>query len=233
MLKVISSRVRKYIEYNIKNGVNIPFIESISKSAYLARRFVQLYKNCLKVYIPVHVILMILRLIRSKKNKRLSIVIRFFKGLVASALFASLFAMSIPWAYTYLDKVIKNADSSWYGFLVSFSFSWTILFESPSRWGEMSIYVLSNWFEGFTYSIYKRQYAPTIPHWDKCLFAITMGIIAKGYYEVSGKVTGKEESTVSRSDQLKDRRVSDDSDRQTKLEYAFSFILGESFKENK
>lgn len=226
VLKVISSRVKSFIEYNVKNGLTLPFIEPTSKNQYIIKRFFQLYKNCLKVYMPVHILFMILRLIRNKKNKPLSTVLRSIKGLIGSTIFATLFAMSVPLAYGYLNTVVKKVDTTWYGMMISFTFSWAILFESSSRWSEMSLYVLSNWFEGFTYSIYKRKYAPIIPHWEKYLFAITMGIISWGYYEISGKELTEEESAVFTPEQQKMMKESDEEKRKTKMEYAFSYILG-------
>lgn len=65
---------------------------------------------------------------------------------------------------------IAGPASSLHGFLVSLTFSWFILFESSSRWGEMAIWVLAQWFEGMVISLHKRKLNPNIPHFSVIFF---------------------------------------------------------------
>ena len=132
---------------------------------YLFKRFIDLNKNAGKIYLPVHLIVLLVRLKTSKQSKK-QIIWRFFKELAGSCMFASCFAMSIPTCYTSLSYVLPGANDSTAGMVVSFLFSWAILFDSSSRWGEMSLWVLAQWFEGYTYSLYKRKYLPVVPHWE-------------------------------------------------------------------
>ena len=132
---------------------------------YLFKRFIDLNKNAGKIYLPVHLIVLLIRLKTSKQSKKQTLW-RFIKEFAGSCMFASCFAMSIPCSYTSLCDVLPGRFSSTTGMLVSFLFSWAILFDSNSRWGEMSLWVLAQWFEGYTYSLYKRQYLPVVPHWE-------------------------------------------------------------------
>lgn len=131
---------------------------------YLLKRFLELNQNAAKVYLPVHLIILIMRIkkngFKNKKN-----YIRFIKEMIGSCLFASSFAMSIPSCYTSLCTNIPGLKGTYNGMIVSFLFSWAIFFDDPSRWSEMSLYVLAQWFEGYTYSLYKRQYLPPVKYW--------------------------------------------------------------------
>ena len=74
--------------------------------------------------------------------------------------------------------------------LVSFTFSLSFMLESPNRWGEMSLYVLANWFEGYGFSLLKRQYIAPIPHWEKYALMVAMGIISHAYFSPEDKSEG-------------------------------------------
>ena len=122
-------------------------------------------KNAGKVYLPVHLIVLLIRLKKAKQNRG-KVLLRALKEYLGSCMFAACFAICIPTAYSYLSTFLPNTRQTAIGNLVSFIFSWAILFDSSSRWGEMSLYVLAQWFEGFTYSLYKRKYLPVVPHWE-------------------------------------------------------------------
>lgn len=129
------------------------------------KRFATLFLNSAKIYLPVHFIVLLLRLRKAKGNK-LQILLRGIKEFIGSCLFGTCFAMSIPGSYAYISSILPRAKYSWIGNVIGFLFSWAIFFDSSSRWAEMSIYVLAQWLEGFTYSIYKRKYAPVVSHWE-------------------------------------------------------------------
>ena len=124
--------------------------------------------------------MLVLRLVKSRKNF-LPTLKRAVKEFIKSNLFAAVFAVSIPNIYTFL-KYFGRFKTSNVGFFTSFLFSFAILLESPNRWGEMSLYVLAQWLEGFTYSLYKRKYLPVIPHWEKYVLMLAMGIISYVYF---------------------------------------------------
>ena len=211
ILKKLTPEVTEVIKSNLQSGLMFPYMEAVSGQVYILKRAVQLFKNSAKIYLPVHMLFLVLRLVRSRKNRTAGTFWRALKGFVGSGLFATIFACSIPFCYSYLKTIAPNCKSSWVGMGVSFTFCWAIFFESSTRWGEMSMYVLAQWFEGYVYSLYKRQFLPVIPHWEKYLLMLAFGIISWGYYEDSLPVAG-----------------SDDSGRKTKLEIAFDFIVGPS-----
>ena len=129
---------------------------------YLLSRFKGLYLNASMIYTPVHLILLLIRYKRLLKEPGSSMY-HFVKGWLKSCLFAAFFAMSIPLSGLYLPKVVGHPATSWDGFGVSFTFSWFILFESNSRWGEMSVWVLAQWFEAMILSAKKNRYYLEIP----------------------------------------------------------------------
>ena len=203
--KALTPELIGHINNVLEKGVHFPYIEKIPKNTYILMRAVQLFKNAAKVYFPVHTLILVLRLIKSKQKKSV-LILRAVKEFIKSNLFATAFAMSIPWAYCYLDTVCDHPKSTFPGFIVSFVFSFGILFESSSRWGEMSLWVLAQWFEGFVYSLYKRKYLPVIPHWEKYILLLAMGIIAQCYYDNTAEELEK--------------------DKGNKLDVILKFILG-------
>ena len=151
---------------------------------YLLKRFLAINANCTKIYLPVHIVVLILRLRNSKHNKK-TLLLKFVKELIGSCLFASCFAMSIPSSYCYLIDLIGFPRTSNIGMIIGFIFSWSIFLDSRSRWSEMSLYVLAQWFEGYTYSLYKRKLVPVVPHWEKLVFGVAMAIVSYAYFSRS------------------------------------------------
>jgi len=143
----------------------------------LMMRFARLFINAGKVYAAVHLVLFVLRLRKSKKGDRKKLLLQTFTGWLKSCLFASNFALSIPFCRCFINRM-WGPGNSWTGFLISFLFSWAIFFESSSRWGEMSIWVLAQWFESKKISfVDKRKLLPFIPH-----FEVSEPIIIRKYY---------------------------------------------------
>ena len=125
-------------------------------NTFLFYRWLDMLKNDNRVYLPVHVVVFLLKL-RSAKDKKAKIRAfkKFLEGWIRSLIFASFYGMIGPLAGCYYTK-IRGPAKPWEAFWMIGLFSSFILFETPSRWGEMSIYVLANWFEGYTYSLKKR-----------------------------------------------------------------------------
>ena len=140
-----------------------PISSSPNKNVYLIKRFVGLFVNAGTVYLPVHLILFLIRFKRFRENPTKSAYMT-LKGFTKSCLFAAFFAMSIPFSGVYFPQLTGRPVNSNMGFLISFSFAWFILFEGSSRWGEMSIWVLAQWFEAMIISAKKNKYYVEIPH---------------------------------------------------------------------
>ena len=121
-----------------------------------------LFKNAHRIYFPVHFVLLLMRYKKFRQNPTKS-ALRAFKGWLKSCIFATLFACSYPFVGTYLPVITGHPFNSMDGFLVCFAFSWFILLEPSSRWSEMGIWVLANWFESMVYSLRKRKLLIEIP----------------------------------------------------------------------
>jgi hypothetical protein len=147
----------------------IPYPEDIPRHLFILKRATRLFMNSAKIYLPVHLIVFLLR-IRKAKGIKLQIILRGIRELIGSCLFASCFALSIPASYSYISTVFPRTTHTWIGQVVGLIFSFAIFFDSNSRWSEISIYVFAQWLEGFTYSLYKRKYAPVISHWEVCIW---------------------------------------------------------------
>jgi hypothetical protein len=184
-----------------------------AKLLYISQGFVRLTKSCFKVYFPVHFLMLLIKLKTSKAPKMVTLK-RFAIGLFRSLAFSVLYGMSMPLSATYMlplyNTLLKN---SWVGTVVAGSFSTFILLESPGRLAEMSLYVLGQWIEGFTYSLRKREYVPAIPHSEKLLFGLAFGIIASCYF-----------GSHSAEDDLQTGK--DKVQQRSKVETLLSFIIG-------
>lgn len=139
-----------------------PISSSPTKLVYLLKRFYGLFKNASSIYTPVHAILFLIRFKRFKQDPLHSSYM-VLRGWLKSNLFAAFFAMSIPISGVVMPAFLGRPVNSWHGFGISFFFSWFILFESSSRWGEMSIWVLAQWFEAMILSAKKNRYYAEIP----------------------------------------------------------------------
>lgn len=148
------------------------------KFIYLIDRFAALFKNGLKVYIPAHLIILLLRL-RSKKEKKSELLRKYFIGVLRSTLFVAFFASSIPAARItpILYGIFNRKMGSWSGFTISFIFSCFVFIESPNRWSDIALYVLGQWFEAYPKSLVKRRYAPVVAHAEKIMMAAAIGLM--------------------------------------------------------
>jgi len=186
-MKNMSEMEYEFVQLGSLSGMRlvIPYIETeLPKHLYMAQRYIGLFKNCSKVYAPVHLIVLLIRL-KNSKAPVLQTLKRFFLEFLKSNLFSTVFAMSIPTCYCYLNKIFSNPNNSGYGMLVSFTFSTAILFETPNRWSEMSLYVLAQWFQGYTFSLNKRKMLIHIPQWHRWLMSLAMGLLSYVYFKPS------------------------------------------------
>jgi len=135
---------------------------------YLLQKIPEYYWNGAKVYAPVHSALMIIQLIRHFRNKEskhsvYEIVKHALLGLLKSTMFAGGMATGFGIGGCYLKDVLGKVTPNRV-FLLAFTFGFSFLFESSRRWGEMSIWVLANWFQGVNQSNKKMKIKPLLPH---------------------------------------------------------------------
>lgn len=190
ILKKASPELMEFLKKSItEEGVNITtYPEAMGKHLFILKRFFELFKNGAKIYIPVHIIFFLLRLKRSKDPFHISLW-KALRGWLKSCVFAALFATSYPFTGTYFNTLV-GPMTSFKVWIMSGIFAITILFETPSRWCEMSIYVLANWLEGQTTNYKKNRVGPSIPHFAKLMLALSFGIISKCYFQ-SGPMSRK------------------------------------------
>lgn len=148
-----------------------------SKLLYVLYRFGSFFKNALRIYIPAHLVILLLRL-RSRKDSRSTLLKKYLIGVLRSTLFATFFASSISISRVtpLIYNLINEKTGSWAGFALSSAFSWFFLFESSNRWPDMSLYVLGQWFEAYAKSLVKRKYAPVVPYIENLVLALAIGL---------------------------------------------------------
>ena len=130
---------------------------------YLLQRLWDYYWNAHSIYFPVHIILFLVRFKKFKKDK-LGTLFKSLKGYVYSVVFATLYAIG----YSLSASVAFGPHNPITGIKVwalAHVFSSNILFESRSRWGEMSIYVFAQWIEALLTFFKKMKIIPeTFPY---------------------------------------------------------------------
>lgn len=167
ILHTLTPRTQHFIDDCIQHGLRIPYEEgSLPRTFYLTQRLVQLFQNASRLYLPLHFVIFMIRVRRQGGNNASQLAVRTLKGLVYSSLFTAVYAMSIPGSYCYLDKLCGRPKSTNIGFIISSLFSCAIFLESKSRWNEISLYVLSQWLEGFVFSLKKRKIIPRDMNWQ-------------------------------------------------------------------
>ena len=211
VLKEIGEKEYDLILQNL-DTLNLPRLVApgIPTLKYLLTRMGGLTVNCFKVYFPVHFLMFLLRLKSAKKDGKLKdAFLKLAKGLWKSILFSVLYGMSMPLSGTFLRPVYNYIGNGWAGTLIATLFSTMILLESRGRLAEMSIYVLGQWLQGFSYSLIKRGYCSPIPHIEKFVFAFAFAIISSVYFFEDEAVEGKEHK-----------------ESKSKIEVLISFVLG-------
>ena len=164
---------------------------------YLLERNKSFLKGALKVYAPVHVFLLLLRL-RNRRSSVGKLLKKFALDLLRSVIFTIGYATSNPISRVLpvLYEMFYPKYGSWGAFVVSTIFSSFILFEGPSRWADMSIYVLGQWVQGFSYSLVKRKFVNEIPGIEKYLLSLSIGLLTYLRYDTGIKDHRREEMDV-------------------------------------
>ena len=162
----MTPKLKEHIAKYIVAGKGVSFHATHSGSCLMhgIKRYVDFFINAGQVYAPVHFVLLLIRLSK-KDGKTKEKVTRAISGLIKSCLFAATMAYGVPCGGCWMKGLkfrgfLNEADVFYLGFLWASFF----LFESHTRWGEMSIWVLANWTEGFKYSLEKRGMMPNIPY---------------------------------------------------------------------
>ncbi len=160
---------------------------------YLAARFISYMKLAAKVYLPIHLMILLLRLRKQKNIKPLSEIRRLVVSVLRSSVFVACFASSIPMCRVAkpIIALFNNTMGAWSTFIVSFLFTWAIFCEVPARWPDISLYVLAQWLEGFTYSLVKRGYVPHISNFDKVVFAVAIAALSHLHFSLQDEAGGK------------------------------------------
>ena len=133
----------------------------MSSELYCLYRAYDFFWNGASVYFPVHTVLLLIRLSRSKKEDRRRILKKYITGLLKSCAFACGYACSVSVLGCYTTKIFGSVRPKLIMALCPF-FSIFFLCESSSRWGEMSIWVLGNWLEGLYIQHDKMELLPHI-----------------------------------------------------------------------
>lgn len=211
-------QARKLVELSARGLFGSALAPSTSVMLYVLSRYWSFFKSGLKVYIPAHLVILLLRL-RGRKESVPTLLKKYIIGLLRSSVFVATFAASYPAARAVplFHKSFNNTMGSWSAFLVSILFSFSVFLESSSRWSDISLYVLGQWLEGYGYSLVKRKYVGTIPHLERFVFAAAISLIISLHYS-------KDESTPDIADPAKPKQSSKTQDKLGRL---IRIILGE------
>lgn len=176
-------------------------------------RLAGLFKSAVRVYLPVHLLSLLLRLRNPKQSKK-AIFKRFFIELGRSLVYSTIYGYAMPLSASWLRPLYNLIGNSWTAVLIAGFLSSAILFESRSRLSEMSLYVLGQWIQAYSYSVKKRGYISDIPHLEKVVLGCALGIMAALYYS----------SSHSPEDQS---RGASDSKAEMKIESMIRLIIGD------
>jgi hypothetical protein len=209
ILPVLTDQHVALINQSIANDAPFYEIEQSLKSEYLTKRFKAVLISSAKVYVPVHFLLMLLKL-RNRKYSKISTLKRFVEHSIRSIAFGTGYGICVPSAVTYMSWIFKSSHSEWLTTLFAGMFACSIFFESPERWGEISLYALAQWFHACGISLVKQRRLPNFPNAEKYLLAVSMALASYLFYNKS------EEGQDGNSKPKKE-----------KLEFILEFLLGD------
>lgn len=184
VMEKVTRGIQHMIDQSIEEGPKILYLETIPRHKYILQRFGRIFKSAIGAYVPIYIIALILRLLKSRKSKKRSLfatVRDFFR----SCLFSSALSLALPTSYAYLGVLHPKIFTSWWGVIVSFVFSLPVLLESKYKWREMSLYYGPQWMEAVGKSLHKQRLLPNIPHWEKLILLVSLGVISVVYYQPS------------------------------------------------
>lgn len=180
-------------------------------------RLMNFIKKSNDVYFPVHFIILLMKLKKSKRGERLAILKKSLFGYCRSTLYAAVFACSFPIMTCYPKKLGLPLSGNLCFFGVSFPMSWAIFIEHKKRWSEISLWVFAKWIESIVISLKKRRVWINVPYGINFSFAIAVALITSTYFNSSGLRTGKYDKIfnllVGKVDSKVGKRVEERSDK--------------------
>lgn len=141
-----------------------------------------MFQNAGKIYLPVYLVILLVRLKRRDPSLHKATVLRTMKDLFNSTIFTAVYAMSIPGSYCYIERIFNWPKNSSTGFALSAIFSCAIFLESTSRWSEISLYVFSQWMEAYVYSLKKRKVVFGMTNWQVIFFYLELCLCSRYRY---------------------------------------------------
>lgn len=172
----LSRGMVQLVEDNLEKGVNFPYLEKIPRLDYVINRYYSILGNSFKIYLPLHLFLLAMRLAKKGKNRK-NTLWRALVEYLRSCAFASLSAIASPIGYAYFSKLQPNARSKYWGIAWASIFSIPIFAESRNKWSEISLYYFYSWLEAAAKSLQKRECLPRVPYWDKLILMIAVGLV--------------------------------------------------------
>jgi hypothetical protein len=159
VLKSLNDRSIRLTGDILANKVIVAYQEAlVPRTFYLTLRLVKLFQNAGKIYIPVHLVILLIRIRRvSTYSNIVRLLVRTGRELMHSTIFTSIYAMSLPLSYCYGHVIQNTLELTDLGMLISFVCSLAILLEDKRRWKDISLYVGSQWIESMLISLKKQK----------------------------------------------------------------------------
>lgn len=166
VLKSLDQETRDLIHETLEQGIRSKYLESsFPRAFYITQRLVHLFQNAFKIYLPVHLVILLIRMKRNPQNKW-NLMKRTLRELYKSTLFTSVYAMSLPGSYCYLSAIFDRFKTGNIGLLVSCLFSFAIFLEDSRRWKDIALFVGSQWTEAMLNSFRKRKLMCECSQWQ-------------------------------------------------------------------
>lgn len=159
VLKSLNDNDAKMILEILQDKIVVPYKEGhVPRTFYLTLRLINLFQNAGKIYIPVHLVILLLRIRRLNSYRYFpGLLLRTAKELLHSTIFTSAYAMSLPLSYSYIQSIQQTCKLSNLGLIISFACSLAIFLEDKKRWKDIGLYVGSQWTEAVLNSLKKQK----------------------------------------------------------------------------
>lgn len=189
VLQVLDQEARELIKDSLELGIKAKYLESsFPRAFYITQRLVNLFQNAFKIYLPVHLVILLIRL-RRQRHDAWTLIKRTMRELYRSTLFTSVYAMSLPGVYCYLNAILGRFKSAAVGLLVSGLFSFAIFLEDSRRWKDIALFVGAQWTEAMLAAGRKRKLICECSNWqvvwdyqNAIMFSLGMAFIAYAHY---------------------------------------------------
>ena len=183
VLYEVSRGIQSLIDDTIAKGISLNFIDSCSRAQYILHRYLRFLKQAFNLNLPIHLFILLIRLVRNRKTRKNRFA-SFIKGYLSSGVFQATYALCFPVAYGVGGLFTHRVFSSWWGYLASFLFSFTIFIEKASKQKVMGIYLLAQWTEAVIKSAKKQRKLWFLPQWEKIGLTLCLGSVSWAYYNL-------------------------------------------------